>query len=132
MIDMLDDPFLQQFQGATRPVSALAEENVFLRDPSVVIEDYLVSIERPGRECEGRRIKVMRMNHANGLLSGKDAHFHEEANNLGAGNCGVSGTVIQFKLFGMAVEEKEERFQSAGRIQMLKLAQYPGAIAGLM
>ena len=106
MIDMLDDPFLQQFQGAARPVSTLAEENVFLGDPAVVIEDNLVSIERPGRECEGSGIEFVRVNHANGLLSGKDAHLHEEPDDLGAGNCRVGGTVLQFKLFGMTVEEE--------------------------
>jgi hypothetical protein len=98
----------------------------------VVIEDDLVSVERLCREREGRRIEIVRMNHANGFFSGNGAHFHEESGEFEAGNRSMSGAVVQIKFFRVTIEEKKERFQPAGRIQVLKLAKDPGAIAGLM
>src|SRR5712672_1095073 len=74
----------------------------------------------------------MRMNHANGVLSGNGPHFHEESGDIRAGNRGVGSANGHFKFFRIAVEEQKERIQSAGGIQVLKLAENTSAVTGLM
>jgi len=132
MVRSLDNPLFQHFQSPARPFTTHARDYVFFGEPAVVIENDLVSVERPDRQCESCRVQVVRMNHTNGFLAGDGAHFHKESGEFRAGHSSIVRAGGQFKPFGIAVEEQQERIQSTSGIQMLKLAKYSGAVAGLM
>jgi len=132
MVRIPHRPLFEQFQSTTRSFATFAEEHIFFGDAAVVIEHDPVAVEGPDCKRNRCRVKVVRMNHMNRLASDDCAHFHEESCEFVAGNRNVCDFRLHFKLFGFAVEKKEKWFQTAGRIQVFELAEYPGAVAGLM
>ena len=132
MVGACNGPFLQQFQRTPRLLASLAQENVFLGNPAVVIEDDPVTVEGPRGQRECSRIEVVRMHHANGILPGYGAGFHEESGEFITGDCGMRGAIGHLELVGMAIKEQKKRVQAAGGIEVMEFAQDSGAVARLM